>query len=300
MTSNIEGIIYLLITAIIWGGSFISQLFGGVAVGSFAFNTYRCVFGCITIAIMILFLNFKKDKKVYFFSEFEDKKGTVLKSFWCGIFLFIALATQQIGVEHTDSAKAGLIASLEVIVVPILMFLFYKRKIRFITWVFIFLAMLGIMMLSVNSISGINIGDLFVFISTIFYSITIIQVPKYINNVDPLKFSFFRFVIVGVLGLSCSILFKEEFLNYEKIKIALPSILYSGILASGVAYTFSIIGQKTCEPVIATLIMSLEGIFAAIFGWIILGQSLNTLQILGIVIAFISIVFVQLTDNKYY
>ncbi len=295
--NSAKGIIYLLITAIIWGGSFISQLFGGVTIGSFAFSGYRGVFGCLTIAILIFYNNIKKHKTFTFFRKEEDIKTTVIGSCWCGIVLFSALITQQIGVEITDTAKSGIIASTEVVMVPIMMFLLYKRKIRPITWLFIFTTMLGIMTLSMNSISGINIGDVWVFISTILYSFTIIQVPKYIKKIDSLKFSFFRFFMVMILGFAMSFIFKEDAFNAVKLKEAMPSILYSGILASGVAYTLQVIGQKDCEPIVATLIMSLEGVFAAIFGWIILGQSLNFIQIIGIVISFISIILVQISDN---
>ena len=176
------------------------------------------------------------------------------------------------------------------------MLIFFKKKIKIITWIFIITTMIGIMLLSINSVSGINVGDLWVFISTILYSITVIQIPQYIKNVDPFKFSFFRFAAVGILCFSCALIFREEPFNYGKFSMALPSILFSGIMSSGVAYTLQILGQQYCEPVIATLIMSLEGIFAAIFGWIFLGQSLNLVQILGIIIAFISIVIVQITD----
>lgn len=296
--NSAKGIIYLLITAVIWGGSFISQLFGGVTIGSFAFSGYRGIFGCLTIGILILYDNIKNHKVFTFFRKDEDIKSTVLGSCWCGIVLFSALITQQIGVEITDTAKSGIIASTEVIMVPIMMFLFFKRKIRPITWVFIFTTMLGIMTLSMNSLSGINAGDIWVFVSTILYSFTIIQVPKYINHIDSLKFSFFRFFMVMILGFLLSILFREDGFNTFKIKEAMASILYSGILASGVAYTLQVIGQKDCEPIVATLIMSLEGVFAAIFGWIILGQSLNFIQMIGIAVSFISIIFVQITDNE--
>lgn len=297
INDRIKGIMYLLITAIIWGGSFISQLFGGAAIGSFSFNSYRCILGCITIAIMILYDSKIRTGKIVFFRDDEDVIKTIKDSSWCGVTLFFAMIIQQIGVQRTDTAKAGLITSLEVICVPILMLILYRRKIKFITWVFIITTMLGIMLLSVNSLSGINFGDILVAISSVLYSITIIQVTKYVNGIDPLKFSFFRFVIVGILGFVGAIILKEDFVNIARIKAALPSIIYSGILGSGVAYTFSIIGQHYCEPIIATLIMSLEGIFAAIFGWIIIGQFLNLVQISGIILAFISIVAVQITDN---
>ena len=295
--NQIKGIIFLLITAVIWGGSFISQYLGGNILGPFTFNTYRCVFGCMAIYLMIIIDNYVNVNRFVFFRAEEDKFLTIKNSFWCGIILFFAMITQQIGVQLTTSAKAGLIASLEVVCVPILMLLIFKRKIRLITWLFIITSMIGIMMLSSGSVAGINIGDVWVFASTILYSITIIQIPKYIKTIDPLKFSFFRFVIISILGLIAAFIYKENPLDATKIRLATFSILYSGIFASGVAYTFQILGQKYCEPIIATLIMSLEGIFAAIFGWIILGQSLNIFQIAGILITFISIIFVQLTNK---
>ena len=295
-SKRLKGIVYLFLTSIIWGGSFISQFLGGNAIGSFSFIAYRGLFGCMTITFLILFNNEKIAHKICFFRDDEDKKLTIKNSIWCGIVLFLAMITQQIGVEVTDTAKSGLITSLEVILVPIIMLIFFKKKIKIVTWIFIITTMIGIMLLSINSVSGINVGDLLVFISAILYSITVIQIPQYIINVDPFKFSFFRFAVVGILCFSCALILREEPFNYEKFSIALPSILFSGIMSSGVAYTLQVLGQQYCEPVIATLIMSLEGIFAAIFGWIFLGQGLNLVQILGIIIAFISIVIVQITD----
>ena len=297
--NQIKGIIYLLITALIWGGSFISQLFGGKVLGHFAFNAYRCLFGCISVFVIIVVDNIINYKKVLFFRDDENIILTIKNSFFCGLVLFFAMITQQIGVTLTTTAKAGLIASLEVICVPILMLIIYKRIIKSITWIFIVTAMFGIMMLSAGYVDGINVGDAWVFLSTILYSITIIQIPKYCKNIDPLKFSFFRFLIIFFISFIITLFINSKSLSIEKFRSALFSILYSGILASGVAYTFQILGQKYCEPIIATLIMSLEGIFASILGWIILGQSLNLFQILGIVITFISIIFVQITDNGY-
>ena len=126
MNSNhTKGILLLLITAIIWGGSFISQLFGGSSIGAFSFNGYRCILGCITIYIMILFDNKKRIGRFCFFIFDEDKKCIIKNSFLCGITLFFAMIIQQIGVQMTDTAKAGLITSLEVICVPILMLIIY-------------------------------------------------------------------------------------------------------------------------------------------------------------------------------
>lgn len=296
--SQIIGIVYLLITAIIWGGSFISQLFGGAALGSYIFNTARCIFSSITCLIMLLFNNFKNENRFVFITPGTNLKKMLINSFLCAVTLFFGMMTQQIGVEGTDTAKAGLIAALEVICVPIMMLILYKRKIFFVTWIFIITSMLGIMLLSVNSITGINRGDLIVFVSTLIYSYTIIQIPNRIAGLDPFLFSFFRMVFVAIMSAISAFIFERDLFSISAIYRSMPSVLYSGVLASGVAYTLQILGQRHCEPVIATLIMSLEGVFAAIFGWIILGQALSPIQIFGAVVAFVSIVVVQITDNR--
>lgn len=295
--NSIKGIIFILITAIIWGGAFIAQVYGD-NVGSFLFNGYRCIFALIAVGLLIYIDNFINYKRIMFFRFTEDVKKTILNSFWCGFILFLAINAQQIGVGKTTSAKAGLIAALEAVVVPIMCLIFFKRKIKLITWFFIILSMLGTMTLSMGSIDGFNIGDFWVLISTILYSITILQIPKYCVGVDPLKFSFFRFVIVGALCFIFGYIRREPGMDISIVIKELPSILYCGIFASGVAYTLQILGQQNCEPIVATLLMSLEGVFAAIFGWILLGQSLNFIQIFGIVLSFASIVFVQITDYK--
>ena len=296
MGNRLKGIICLLITAIIWGGAFIAQIFGGNAVGSFSFVAFRSFVGSIFIAIFIFIDNYKKTGKIIFFRKDENKKATYNNSLKGGIVLAVAILTQQIGAEITDVAKAGFIASLEVICVPIFMMFIYKRKLSFFTWIFVFTSMVGIMLLSINSISGINIGDIYVAISTLLYSYTIIQVDIYLKTVDPLKLSFFRFIVVGIISFTIAIFVDRDTLTFKNIIEGLPSILYTGILASGVAYTLQIIGQQYCEPVIATLIMGLEGVFAAILGWIILGQSLTQIQIWGCLIALVSTSIVQVTD----
>lgn len=294
---KIVGIFFLLITAIIWGGSFVSQLCG-ITIGSHVFNASRCIFSCATCFIIIVINNLMIEHRITLFKRTDDIKKTIRNSVICGLTLFFGFYTQQIGAEKTTIAKAGLISALEAIVVPIILFIFYKRKIRFITWIFIVTAMIGIMLLSANSISGFNIGDFFVFISTIFYSITIIQIPKYVNDIDPFLFSFFRLLTVGIISVVCALIFEYNKINFHAIKNAMPSILYAGVLSSGIAYIFQILGQKNCDPIIATLIMCLEGVFAAIFGWVLLGQTLNYIQIIGVLLSFISIVVVQLTENR--
>lgn len=295
--NNIIGTIYLLFTAIIWGSAFVAQFTGGTQVGNFTFIFLRTFIGSITIVFMIIISNFFKYKKFIFVKNKDNLKNTIFISLKCGLLLFFSMAFQQIGVTLTDTAKSGFIASLTVICVPFLLFVLYGKRIKIKTLFFIFTTIIGIGLISLNSSHGINIGDILGIIAMFLYSITILQVTKYIKEVDALEFSLFRFLVVCVISFFATIIFEKVNLNVENLKIGFYSFMYAGIFSTGVAYSFQIIGQKYCNPVIATLLMSLEGLFAAISGWIFLGHTLNFLQIMGCIIMTISIILVQLTDN---
>ena len=295
--NNIIGTIYLLLTAIIWGSAFVAQFTGGTQVGNFTFIFLRTFIGSITIVFMIIISNFFKYKKFIFIKNKNNLKNTIFISLKCGLLLFFSMAFQQIGVTLTDTAKSGFIASLTVICVPFLLFVLYGKRIKIKTLFFIFTTIIGIGLISLNSSHGINIGDILGIIAMFLYSITILQVTKYIKEVDALEFSLFRFLVVCVISFFATMIFEKVNLNVENLKIGFYSFMYAGIFSTGVAYSFQIIGQKYCNPVIATLLMSLEGLFAAISGWIFLGHTLNFLQIMGCIIMTISIILVQLTNN---
>ena len=295
--NNVIGTIYLLLTAIIWGSAFVAQFTGGTQVGNFTFIFLRTFIGSITIVFMIISTNFLKYKKFIFIQDKSNLKKTIYISFKCGILLFFSMAFQQIGVTLTDTAKSGFIASLTVICVPFLLFVLYGKKIRLTTIFFILTTLIGIGLISINSSHGIVIGDILGIIAMFLYSISILQVTNYIKEVDALEFSLFRFLVVCIIALLATLLFEKQGLHFVNLKNGFYSFMYAGIFSTGVAYSFQIIGQKYCNPVIATLLMSLEGLFAAVFGWIFLGHTLNYLQILGCIIMTISIVLVQLTDN---
>ena len=295
--NNIIGTIYLLLTALIWGSAFVAQFTGGTKVGNFTFIFLRTFIGSITIVFMIITSNFFKYKKIIFIKNIDNLKNTIFISFKCGVLLFFSMVFQQIGVTLTDTAKSGFIASLTVICVPFLLFVLYGKKIKLKTLFFIFTTIIGIGLISLNSTQGIDIGDILGIIAMFLYSISILQVTKYIKEVDALEFSLFRFLIVCIMSFIATFIFEKGNFNIENLKIGFYSFMYAGIFSTGVAYSFQIIGQKYCNPVIATLLMSLEGLFAAISGWIFLGHALNFLQIIGCVIMTISIILVQLTDN---
>ena len=293
---NIVGIIYLTLTAMIWGSTFVAQYIGGEYVGPYTFVMARSYIGALFVFVLILIRNKIKYNKFKYKVEEEDEKEETFKlAVKSSFFLFIGIVTQQIGVRYTTTAKAGFEASLTIIMVPIIM-LFYKKKIRFLTWIFIFLTIVGIFLITMASYDKFNYGDLLGVISSFFYSLTIIQVDKYINRIDPLKFSMIRILCLGIYDTFFSLLLERNSLTMDNIKMSLFTIMYAGVFSSGVAYTLQILGQDRVNPVVATLIMSFEGMFATLSGFIFLHQTLTPLQIVGCVLMTFSIIMVNVVD----
>lgn len=293
---NIVGIIYLTLTAMIWGSTFVAQYIGGEYVGPYTFVMARSYIGALFVFVLILIRNKIKYNKFKYKVEEEDEKEETFKlAVKSSFFLFIGIVTQQIGVRYTTTAKAGFEASLTIIMVPIIM-LFYKKKIRFLTWIFIFLTIVGIFLITMASYDKFNYGDLLGVISSFFYSLTIIQVDKYINRIDPLKFSMIRILCLGIYATFFSLLLERNSLTMDNIKMSLFTIMYAGVFSSGVAYTLQILGQDRVNPVVATLIMSFEGMFATLSGFIFLHQTLTPLQIVGCVLMTFSIIMVNVVD----
>ena len=293
---NIVGIIYLTFTAMIWGSTFVAQYIGGEYVGPYTFVMARSYIGALFVFVLILIRNkIKYNKFKYKVEEEEEKEETFKLAVKSSFFLFIGIVTQQIGVRYTTTAKAGFEASLTIIMVPIIM-LFYKKKIKFLTWIFIFLTIVGIFLITMASYDKFNFGDLLGVISSFFYSLTIIQVDKYINRIDPLKFSMIRILCLGIYATFFSLLLERNALTMDNIKMSLFTIIYAGVFSSGVAYTLQILGQDRVNPVVATLIMSFEGMFATLSGFIFLHQTLTPLQIVGCVLMTFSIIMVNVVD----
>ena len=292
--SNIKGSIILLLVAILWGSGFVTQYIGGRIVGSFIFSTGRALIGIIFLFIVVIIRNYIQNKRIFFFDKNEDINYLIKTSIITGIILSIAILVQQVGVEMTLTAKSGFISSLTIIFVPIILFIFLKKKIKLITFIFIITSLIGAFLLNFHSASLLNIGDLLCLFSTICFSIDIIIVSSLTKKIDTLKFSLFRFVIFFIMSLIGIFVFKEK-IDLVNIENATIAIIYSGIFVIGLAYTGQIIGERLCPPIIATLIMSLEGASAAILGYFILGQTLNIVQIIGCIIVIISNILVQLT-----
>lgn len=296
MIKNFKGSIMLLITSIIWGTAFVAQSEGMNYVEPFTYNAMRTLLGgVVLIPVMILFRF--SDKRIGKEKSSCSLKNTIIGGICCGIALFIASSFQQAGIAQTTAGKAGFVTALYIVIVPMIgIFLHKKMPLRM--WLFIAIALAGFWLLCIKQDIGISSGDLLVFFGAIFFAVHI-TVIDYFNqkNTDGVLMSCIQFFTAGLLMLICMFIFEKP--TIPNIMGAGGTILYAGILSCGVAYTLQILGQKHTNPTLATMLMSLESVFAALSGWLILGEKLSIKEFIGCVLIFAAVILAQLagTDN---
>lgn len=266
--------ILLLLTAAIWGFAFVAQRVGAGFVGSFTFNGIRFALGSLSLVPLIIFLNSNK-KGEY---ENKDKSGFLKEGTILGIVLFLGSTFQQIGLTYTTAGKAGFITGFYIVLVP-LMGIFLKQKIKWTTWAAVFLALMGLYFLSVKEGFTVSNGDLFELIGAFFFAAHIQLVDKFTKKFDAIKLSAIQFAACSILSIIAALCF--ETITLKGIYGALIPILYGGLGSVGIAYTLQVVAQKNAKPSHAAIILSMESLFAAIGGFLILKESFGARGILG-------------------
>lgn len=290
MNKKILGNVLLLITAIIWGSAFVAQITGMDVLGPFTFSATRSLIATIFLGFLVMFL---KD-------EMNTKTSDLIKGgLACGVFIFIASSLQQFGLLFTTAGKASFITTLYILIVPILALLIMKNKISLATWIAIILGAIGLYLLAIPSGASfsINKGDFVVFIGAFFWAAHILVIDYFTKKVNPVKLSFMQFAVMTVLSAIVAMLFERETATISNIMLSWKSIAYAGFFSSGIAYTLQMVGQKYTNPVLASLILSLESVFGALSGYLFLNEILSTKEFLGCVIVFVAIIIAQVPSD---
>ncbi len=296
MNENTKGSIFLFLAALIWGSSFVSQSAAMDHIGPFTFNTCRSFVGFLVLIPVVYYFRKAglKERPISKGEEKELNKHSVFAGIVCGLALVIASSFQQVGVSMTTAGKAGFITALYIIMVPILS-VFLGRRIPLIIWLSAIIALIGFYFLCIQEDFSMGQGDFYCLICAFCFSIQIMTIDHFTKKgsyVDPVMMSMTQFFVVGVVSLILTLLFETPVIP-DIIKAG-GSILYAGALSSGVAYTFQILGQKHSSPAVAPLIMSLESVFAVLFGWLLLGESMNSREILGCFLVFTAVMLSQI------
>jgi len=292
--SNLKGNLILILTALIWGTAFVAQSVGMDFVGPFTFLATRNIIGGIVLVPCIILLNKigAKDKKE---KVRKNKKDLLAGGVLCGIVLCVASTLQQVGIMYTSVGKAGFITALYIVIVPILE-LFLKKKVQYNVWLSVMISMIGLYLLCVKENLSIDKGDFLIFLSAFVFSIHILVIDYFSPIVDGVKMSCIQFFVCGIMSFILAVIFENP--ELKNIFAAYIPILYAGIMSCGVAYTLQIVGQKYTDPVLASLILSLESVFAALSGWIILKEIFSGKELIGCILVFLAIIIAQLPSES--
>ncbi|MBQ2890937.1 MAG: DMT family transporter [Clostridia bacterium] len=289
---NIKNSLLLILAALIWGVAFVAQK-DGAQLGSFTFNGVRSFLGGFVLIPVILLLGKKKPVE----KKSDDKKGLLIGGICCGIMLFIASSLQQIGLSFsdTDAGKAGFITALYMVFVPIFS-IFLGKKLNLRIVISVVVAVLGMYFLCINDSFSISKGDILILLCAIFFTGHILVIDHFVAKHDGVKLSCIQFFTCGVLSLIPMFVFEDP--NFSNILSAWLPLCYTGIMSSGVAYTLQIVGQKDMNPTVASILLSLESVFAVLAGMILLGETMLPREIFGCILMFIAIILTQLPSKK--
>lgn len=292
---KVRQIVLPLITAMIWGSSFVTQSISAGHIGCFSFGALRALPATVFLFLLVCVMRRLQPREKY---SAAQKKMLLRAGLICGTLLTAAISFQQFGLSYTSAGKAGFISALYIVLVPVFS-IFFGKKPGGRVWIFVAVAVAGLYLLCVNgsgemSFSG---GDLSVLLCTVVFAFQIIAVDHYAGKVDGVELSCVQFAVMTVLSAACALLAGEQ-TTMEAVKTCLPYILYTGIFSSGIAYTLQIIAQKDGEATVVSLLLSLESLFAVVSGAIFLHERMSAQEYLGCALMLAAVLLAQLPEKS--
>ena len=294
---QLRNTLLLVLTALVWGCAFVAQSVGAEHVGAFTFLACRSWLAGVTLLPVIALLR-ARQRRPESAAESpapQSRRALLTGGIACGCFLFLASSAQQIGVASTTTAKAGFITAMYVIIVPILSLVLGRRVGKKI-WLCVAMSVAGLYLLCIAGSLSLSRGDAMVLLCALLFAGHIMTVDHFSPKMDGVQLSCIQFFTTAILATVCMFLFEHP--TAAALQSALLPILSAGILSSGVGYTLQIVAQKGLNPTIASMAMSLESVFSALAGWVILGQGLTAREFSGCTLMFAAIILAQLPDRK--
>ena len=284
------GNVLLLLTAMIWGTAFAFQRAGMESVEPFTFTAARMFLAACAAGAASLFFSGKE--KLPEKERREKKRATVLGGIVCGLFLATASLFQQVGIVTTTAGKAGFITALYILLVPVLNLILFKKKSGLHVWLAIAAGVLGMYLLCMTEGFRLTKGDALVCACAVVFSGHILCADHFSPRGDPVRISAIQFLVVSLVALMLALAFEKP--SWAGIRAAAVPILYCGVMSGGVGYTLQMVAQGFTDPTVASLLMSMEAVFAVLGGALLLHERMSGRELLGCVIMFTAIVLVQL------
>lgn len=294
MKKQLRGTLSLVLATLIWGLAFSAQSVGMDYIGPFTFQTARCFLAVLGLLPVIALVDRADRKALGYWARWKDP--TLWKAgLLCGIPLFLACNLQQVGLVETDAGKSGFLTAMYIVIVPVIG-IFRGKKPSAAVPVSVVLAVAGLYFLSCMEAGAISTGDLLTLGCAFAFAVQITFVDIFAPEVDSLRLNAIQCAVCAVL--SALVTAFTESPTWDAIADCWLPIAYAGLLSMGAAYSLQIIGQKHIEPATASLIMSLESVFAVLFGCLLLRETLTGWEIFGCVLIFIAVLLSQLPERK--
>ena len=288
MNKKFISLICAVSCSFLWGTAFIAQDTGMDYIGPWTFSAARLVLGFAALLPFFFIFEFKKIRKIK-----SNFKTILFNMFLLGFFLASGNIFQQISLLYTDVANSAVFTVLYVVIVPVLAYFLFSKKIHRSVWPAVIMCLLGGLLLSELDNYRVRIGDSLVVIGAFFWALHIVYVSKFLKIFDfPITIATFQCLIAAVLSAIPAI--SIEFVSFELLSLEAGELIYAGILSSGFAFLLQIIALQHLSPAPAAIIFSLEGVFASIAAWILLNQYLNDFKIFGIIIILSAVIFSQI------
>ena len=280
-----RGNFLLLLTAMIWGSSFVAQSAGADLIIPAFFNGTRMLLGSLLLSPLAVY-------RMRRYVPASSRRTLLLGGACCGVLMFTGSYMQQTGIAYTTAGKAGFLTAMYVVLVPVLG-IFLKKKPRPILWVSVALACVGLYFLCfTDKTFSLAMGDAAMLGGAVMFALHIMVVDHFSPLVDGVCLSFVQFLTAGSLGMVVAFITEQP--SFAALSAAAVPILYTGVFTMGVAYTLQIVAQKDTDPTVASLILCMESVFAVVFGWLILHETLSLREGVGSVFMFVAILLAQL------
>jgi drug/metabolite transporter (DMT)-like permease len=297
MDKKIFSLICAIITSILWGSAFVAQDMGMDFIGPYTFSVGRFFVGFLSLLPFFFFFEYNKVKKINI-----NKKKIFYFLFFLGFVLAVGQALQQISLIYTDVANTGVFTVFYVLVVPVISYFIFSKKMHWSVWPAVFFCLIGGLLLSELKNTSVRLGDSLGILSAFCWGIHIILIRKTIDIFNyPITIAMSQ-CFIGCLILILPMYFFES-PTWSNILKDSYEILYVGVLSSALAFLLQTYSLQNISPAPAAIIFSLEGVVAAILAWLILDQFLNEIKILGIFLILSAVIFSQLMpiyDKKRY
>lgn len=292
--SSLRGSLLLLLGAVIWGAAFVAQRMGMDNIGPFYFTAIRMLMAWLALLPVVMMNDRRKRKTGRTAPSAEDRCRQRKAGLICGLLLFSASSLQQVGLVETSAGKAGFITALYVVLVPVAGWLLFRRNPGRVIWLGVILALLALYLLCIPE-GGFRLerGDGLVLGCAVCFTGQILCVDRFAPTVDGLRLSRDQFLVTGVLSLAVALL--TETFSLQGVRDALIPLVYTGVFSGGIGYTLQIIGQREVNPTVASLLMSMESVFAVLTGALLLGERMTGRETWGCVLMFSAVILAQLS-----